>query len=137
MTEHHGPARILVADDDADLLDLLVTALQLFGYAVESACDGREALDVLTSTRVDLAVLDVLMPRMTGLEVIQEIRTWPEHDQPAIMVLSATLAPGGSHATGLDVGDDFLPKPFTLPELRDRIHGLLESRLPRAMTCRD
>ena len=116
--------RILVVDDDAAVRDSLRRALQLEGYEVRLAGDGSEALARLEGDAdADAVVLDVLMPRVDGLEVCRRLRSAGN----AVPVLMLTARDEVSdRVAGLDAGaDDYLVKPFALEELLARLRALL------------
>ena len=113
---------ILIADDEAEIRDLLRLYLENSGYDVLEAADGLEALAILKKEHVDLAVLDVMMPRMNGLHVLKKIR---ETSNIPVLVFSAKDA-DSDKILGLYVGaDDYLTKPFNILELKARIKALL------------
>jgi two-component system, OmpR family, response regulator MprA len=115
--------RILVVDDDRSVRDALRRALTLGGYEVESAEDGRQALQRLTAGSPDAVVLDVGMPEIDGLEVCRRVRS--SGDRVPILMLTARDAIS-DRIDGLDAGaDDYLVKPFDLGELKARIRALL------------
>jgi two-component system response regulator MprA len=115
--------RILVVDDDRAVRDSLRRSLQFNGYTVELAGDGQQALDALSSQRPDAMVLDVMMPRVDGLEVCRRLRG--AGDDLPVLVLTARDAVA-DRVAGLDAGaDDYLPKPFALEELLARLRALL------------
>jgi two-component system response regulator MprA len=115
--------RILVVDDDRAVRESLRRSLQFNGYQVELAGDGQQALDAVTSQRPDAMVLDVMMPRLDGLEVCRRLRG--TGDDLPILVLTARDAVS-DRVAGLDAGaDDYLPKPFALEELLARLRALL------------
>lgn len=115
--------RILVVDDDRAVRESLRRSLQFNGYQVELAGDGQQALDSVTSQRPDAMVLDVMMPRLDGLEVCRRLRG--TGDDLPILVLTARDAVS-DRVAGLDAGaDDYLPKPFALEELLARLRALL------------
>ncbi len=120
-----GPqrGRILVADDDPDLRDIVTEALEANGFSVLAAADGQEALDVLSAEDVDLAVLDLQMPRRTGQEVIKEVRNGGRQPDLPVVVLTGSLDERQSHALGADV---LLTKPTDLRRLVSEIRSLLE-----------
>lgn len=125
------PAQIIfVADDDPVLLRGLDVALQGRGYAVRTARSGPALLSLLEAERPDLLVLDVMMPGMTGLEVLRRIRSdrrWS--DLPVMMVTAAPEAE--VHAEAEEQGAaDVIPKPFRLAELLKRIEARLGGREP-------
>ncbi|MET0189615.1 two-component system response regulator MprA [Pseudonocardia sediminis] len=120
--------RILVVDDDKAVRDSLRRSLAFNGYQVELAEDGQAALDMMVDSRPDALVLDVMMPRLDGLEVCRRLRS--AGDALPILVLTARDAVS-DRVAGLDAGaDDYLPKPFALEELLARLRALLRRRTP-------
>lgn len=120
--------RILVVDDDRAVRESLRRSLQFNGYQVELAADGQQALDWLADQRPDAMVLDVMMPRVDGLEVARRLRS--TGDDLPILVLTARDAVS-DRVAGLDAGaDDYLPKPFALEELLARVRALLRRASP-------
>ena len=116
-------ARILVVDDEPAVQSALKRALTLEHYEVEQACDGREALELLSSTPYEAVILDVAMPRVDGLEVCRRLREGGDHT-PVLMLTARGEV--DDRVTGLDVGaDDYLAKPFALRELLARVRALL------------
>jgi two-component system response regulator MprA len=115
--------RILVVDDDRAVRESLRRSLQFNGYQVELAGDGQHALNAVDLARPDAMVLDVMMPRLDGLEVCRRLRS--VGDDLPILVLTARDAVS-DRVAGLDAGaDDYLPKPFALEELLARLRALL------------
>jgi two-component system, OmpR family, response regulator MprA len=115
--------RILVVDDEPAVLDAVDRALRLEGYDTELAADGQEALDALAAGAPDALVLDLLMPRVDGLEVCRRLRA--AGDRTPVLVLTARDAVS-DRVRGLDAGaDDYLVKPFALEELMARLRALL------------
>jgi two-component system, OmpR family, response regulator MprA len=115
--------RILVVDDDRAVRESLRRSLAFNGYTVDLAQDGQEALEMITSDRPDALVLDVMMPRMDGLQVCRHLRS--TGDDLPILVLTARDSVS-ERVAGLDAGaDDYLPKPFALEELLARMRALL------------
>ncbi|MFN8485268.1 MAG: response regulator transcription factor [Anaerolineae bacterium] len=113
---------ILIADDDPKIIDMLRRTLTYEGYRVVTARDGVEALSQAEALRPDLAVLDWLMPRLSGIEVARRIRA---ADAIPILMLTARDAVE-DRVEGLDAGaDDYLVKPFAPAELLARIRALL------------
>lgn len=120
--------RILVVDDDRAVRESLRRSLQFNGYQVDLAADGQQALDWLADQRPDAMVLDVMMPRVDGLEVARRLRS--TGDDLPILVLTARDAVS-DRVAGLDAGaDDYLPKPFALEELLARLRALLRRAVP-------
>ena len=115
--------RILVVDDDRAVRESLRRSLTFNGYSVELAVDGLDALEKVTASRPDALVLDVMMPRLDGLEVCRRLRS--TGDDLPILVLTARDSVS-ERVAGLDAGaDDYLPKPFALEELLARLRALL------------
>lgn len=115
--------RILVVDDDRAVRESLRRSLSFNGYSVELAQDGVEALEAIAGDRPDAVVLDVMMPRLDGLEVCRQLRS--TGDDLPILVLTARDSVS-ERVAGLDAGaDDYLPKPFALEELLARMRALL------------
>jgi two-component system response regulator MprA len=114
---------VLVVEDEPALADGLRTALSLEGYEVEVVPDGMEALAALAVRPADAILLDVLMPRLDGIEVCRRLRA--ARNPVAILMLTAR-AEIENRVEGLDVGaDDYLVKPFALDELFARLRALL------------
>ena len=108
--------------------NLCAGRLSFNGYSVELAQDGLEALDLIASDRPDALVLDVMMPRLDGLEVCRQLRS--TGDDLPILVLTARDSVS-ERVAGLDAGaDDYLPKPFALEELLARMRALLRRTTP-------
>jgi two-component system, OmpR family, response regulator MprA len=122
--------RILVVDDEPAVREAVDRALRLEGYETELAADGGEALDALAGRAPDALVLDVLMPRVDGLEVCRRLRA--AGDRTPVLVLTARDAVP-DRVRGLDAGaDDYLVKPFALEELLARLRALLRRAAPSA-----
>src|SRR5512142_63100 len=123
--------RILIVDDDPNLLVLLAEQLRADGYETQTARDGTEALRRLEAGWPDLLIIDMMMPRMDGLSLAREIK---ERADLPIIVLSAIDA-GDSKADLRDeVAEDYVTKPYHYPELRARINRVLRrlgDRVPR------
>jgi two-component system response regulator MprA len=116
-------ARVLVVDDEPAVRHALERALRLESYEVKLAADGEEALDALATEPVDAVVLDILMPKLDGLEVCRRMRQ--AGDRTPVLMLTARDAID-DRVEGLDVGaDDYLVKPFALRELQARLRALL------------
>ncbi|MCW3471502.1 response regulator transcription factor [Rhodococcus pyridinivorans] len=120
--------RILVVDDDRAVRESLRRSLSFNGYTVDLATDGQDALEQVATSRPDAMVLDVMMPRVDGLEVCRRLRS--TGDDLPILVLTARDSVS-ERVAGLDAGaDDYLPKPFALEELLARLRALLRRAAP-------
>ncbi len=120
--------RVLVVDDDKAVRESLRRSLEYNGYDVVLASDGAEALASIGPARPDVVVMDVMMPRLGGLETTRALRA-AGHDLP-VLVLTARDAVG-DRVEGLDAGaDDYLTKPFALAELLARLRALLRRVTP-------
>jgi DNA-binding response OmpR family regulator len=114
--------RILIVDDEPRYVRLLEANLKTEGYAVATAADGLQALEVFSAQPIDLILLDIMMPRLDGFGVCQRIR---EFSNVPIMILTAK---GEEHdrVRGLDLGaDDYLVKPFSATEMLARVRAVL------------
>jgi two-component system, OmpR family, alkaline phosphatase synthesis response regulator PhoP len=131
MSNHAEPARervrqkILVVEDESDIRELLRYNLSQEGFAVEEAADGAEAFDRIARRSPDLVLLDLMLPRMPGLELCRRLRAQPDTAQLPIIVLTAK----GSEVDrilGLEIGaDDYIVKPFSPREVVARVKALL------------
>lgn len=122
----NGMPTILVVEDDAKIARLLELELMHAGYQVEVAHDGRAGLDRALTGGIDLMLLDVMLPQMSGLEVVRRVK----EEQPLLPVLMVT-ARGDRYdkVSGLDLGaDDYITKPFEMEELLARIRAFLRMR---------
>jgi len=118
---------VLCADDDEDILSLVTLRLERAGYDVARAGDGEEAIEKARALRPAVVVLDVMMPRLTGLEVLAALRADASFEDVKVVLLSARVQEGDI-ARGLDAGADaYLAKPFRADELVTAIQELLES----------
>ena len=114
--------RILIAEDDAILADGLTRSLRQAGYAVDTVDNGAQADSALVGTEFDLLILDLGLPRLSGLDVLKRLRARNSH----VPVLILTALDGvQDRVRGLDLGaDDYLAKPFELAELEARVRAL-------------
>ena len=114
--------RILLVDDEPLILKGLKYTLEQEGYETESAVDGEEALDKFFSGEFDMILLDVMLPKMDGIQVCQRIR---EHSNVPIIILTAK-GEDMDKILGLEYGaDDYIPKPFNILEVKARIKAIL------------
>jgi len=117
---------ILIVDDDTGLLAQLKTTLQRKHYGVDIAENGEQALDKVFDIPYDLILLDIMLPRMDGLSVLQEIRK-AGMDMPILMLTARSDVQ--DRVKGLDYGaDDYLAKPFSMAELMARIRAMLRRK---------
>jgi DNA-binding response OmpR family regulator len=115
-------ARILIAEDDEKQADLIRIYLEREGHSVMVVHDGRQALDRIRNVDPDLVILDIMMPRMDGLDVMRVVRS--ERATPIIMVTARSTE--DDVLLGLDLGaDDYLTKPFSPRELMARVRSVL------------
>lgn len=122
-------ATILLIEDDADIRDLLRLHCEQAGHQVEGAEDGSTALRLLGSKRYDLALIDWMLPEVSGLEVLHTIRA--KHPQMGAVMLTARTA-SEDVITALEAGaDDYMSKPFDAPVLLARISAVLRRRSPK------
>lgn len=125
MAVEAASARILVADDDDDLLELACMQLEDAGYEVERAHDGSEALRLAREVQPDLCVFDVHMPGLQGHEVLREMRNEPDTKGIPVILSTATLHERAFWRVG-PRPDDFLRKSGEILELGDRVRRVLE-----------
>ena len=120
-----APARILVVDDHEDNIELLRARLLARGYEVQAAWDGEEALACVHASPPDLILLDVMMPKIDGIEVVRRIKR--DTSLPFIPIIMQTaLETTEDKVEGLDAGaDDYITKPINFAELEARVKSLL------------
>ena len=120
--------KILIVDDEYDIVELTKAVLRTKGYKVLAAYDGEEGYKMLCEEKPDLAVVDLRMPKMSGMELVKRVRANPEVADTALLVISSLTAssdkPDEFWAAGLG-SDDFLPKPFDPLSLLGRVEYLL------------
>jgi DNA-binding response OmpR family regulator len=122
------PARVLVVDDDPQVLRLMRVNLELEGYDVVSAPDGEEALEAVLERRPDVVVCDVMMPGIDGLTVLRTLRANPRTSKIPFVVVSAKAQRADVKAA-LDLGaDKYITKPFDPQELLDAVENLLNRK---------
>ena len=119
---------IVIADDDADVLDLVRFRLEQGGYETAAADDGEEALRLVRERHPDLCVLDVMMPRLNGFQVVEALRADVATEGIPVLLLTATVQ-DKDIALGFEAGaNDYLRKPFDPQELLARVEALLAPR---------
>lgn len=115
--------RILLAEDERELNKILTKQLAGENYSVDSCFDGLEALDALALVEYDLIIMDIMMPRIDGLEVLRRLRE--KNNKTPVLLLTARNSLEDK-VRGLDIGaDDYLPKPFELDELMARVRAMI------------
>ena len=120
--------RILVIEDEKRIADFVARGLESAGYAVDSAGDGATSLEMMHNTDYDLIILDLMLPDMDGLKVLEKIRN--RKVSPPVLILSA-LGAVDDKVKGLEKGaDDYLGKPFSFTELLARVRALLRRGQP-------
>ncbi|MGH9891730.1 MAG: GGDEF domain-containing response regulator, partial [bacterium] len=125
--------RILVVDDDPDILSVVKINLELEGYQVDTAEDGREAVDKAMIEAPELILLDIMMPRMDGLTALRRIRSHGTTGNTSVILLTARGLPE-DRVKGLELGaDDYITKPFDISELVARVKAVLR----RTQAARD
>jgi DNA-binding response OmpR family regulator len=116
---------VLLVEDDAALRDTLAYNLRLEGYATLTAADGVRALELARAQPLALVLLDVMLPRLDGLEVLRQLRGRPETARVPVLMLTARAGESDIVA-GLELGaDDYVTKPFSWNEVRARVRALL------------
>jgi DNA-binding response OmpR family regulator len=124
VTEAARPL-VLVADDDPDILQLVSLRLERSGYEVMAAQDGEQALTAALERTPDLALLDVMMPKLDGYEVTARLRSNERTRHMPVILLTARVQEADV-ARGIEAGaDDYVKKPFSTHELRDRVQAAL------------
>jgi DNA-binding response OmpR family regulator len=119
---------ILIADDDEDIRELVVFRLERSGYDVMAASDGEDAFSLALDRTPDLAVLDVMMPKVDGYELTRRLRNNEATSRMPVILLTAR-AQEEDIARGFEAGaDDYIRKPFSPQELRARVQTLLGRR---------
>ena len=118
--------RILVAEDERDLNEILCKKLRSEDYCVDGCFDGEEALDYLASVKYDAVILDIMMPKRSGLQVVEQLRRQGNHTPVLFLTARDSI---DDRVTGLDAGaDDYLVKPFAFDELLARLRVMTRKR---------
>lgn len=119
---HQRTPTVLVIDDEDYVADMLASALEIEGYTVHLAYNGRDGLALAQTLRVDLVIIDIMMPYMNGITLVHELRTLDHTLDVPIILISAGARPRQQMP-----GVAFLPKPFDLDNILDLIATTLES----------
>jgi len=130
--------KILVVDDDPDILDAVSMILESQGYQVVTARDGIEGLAVLKAEEPDLMILDLMMPKMDGFAVCKELQDprWSKHKDTPILILTSVREDASRRRYELETGlelnvDDYIEKPMAPDVLIKRVSTLIEKKKPR------
>jgi DNA-binding response OmpR family regulator len=125
--------RILVVEDEPAMLEMLRGGLREHGHTVVTAADGLDGLELAVQYPFDMVVLDVLLPKMNGWQVVRELRRL--RNQASVLILTACDGEPDV-IEGLEAGaDDYLTKPFSFPELLARIKSVARAKLPEPSNC--
>ncbi|MES5928093.1 response regulator [Bacillus cereus group sp. MG9] len=128
--------RILVVEDELDLQEALAEGLRIEGYAVDTCSNGEDAYELAYVENYDLIILDLNLPKMDGLKVLEKLRE--ENKELKVLILSARSSVNDK-VKGLDIGaNDYLTKPFEFEELEARIRNLLRRKFVQEnnlLTC--
>jgi len=123
--------RILVVEDDRDINELIRYNLEREGFEVLSLFDGAQVVDIVTSRKPDLVLLDLMLPEVDGLEICRELKSDPLTQKTPIIMITAK-GTESDMVIGLSIGaDDYLPKPFLPRELILRVNRILKSKAPK------
>ncbi|MBM0046961.1 response regulator transcription factor [Anaerococcus sp. mt242] len=118
--------RVLVVEDDLDLINLLEEGLTMYGYAVDKATNGEEAIEMAYIENYDIVILDINLPKKDGFEVLDEIRKF---NQEVNIIMLTARSDIDDRVKGLDFGaNDYMVKPFDLKELDARMRALLRRK---------
>ncbi len=120
-----NPKKILIVDDEKDLVSLVALHMQMAGFRVQFAYDGFAALDICRRERPDAVILDLMLPKLNGWEVCRRLRQDPQMKDTAVLMLSARDETEDK-VMGFDAGaDDYVTKPFSPRELVARVRRIL------------
>lgn len=124
--------KILVADDENSIREILSIQLARMGYEVALAVDGAEAVAAYEAEKPDLVILDVMMPRVNGLDACQRIRALEKKSgrRVPVIFLTARDTTHDKTSAALSGGDEFVAKPVSLQELRERVEAALKKAKP-------
>lgn len=119
---------VLVVDDELDTAEMLVEMMRLSGYQVFKSYSGRQAIQMVTREKPDVVLLDVMMPDLSGLDVLRFMRGDPRLKKTPVIILSARCMPSDIQS-GLDAGADlFLTKPVGCQDLRSAVEEVINPR---------
>jgi two-component system alkaline phosphatase synthesis response regulator PhoP len=116
--------KVLIVDDEPDILEIISYNLEKEGYEIQTAKNGQEALDKMPFFKPDLVILDIMMPKINGVEVCKRLRSKPEYNDTLIIFLTA-LNDESSQIKGLETGaDDYVSKPISPKVLVSRVNAI-------------
>lgn len=118
-------ATILLAEDEAVLRMLIGDTLEDEGHSLDVACDGEEALQKIERNHYDLIILDYMMPKVTGLDVLTQIKQMPNKKQIKVLILSAKSQHSEQEKMRAAGANEFMPKPFSPLELARKVEEML------------
>ncbi len=128
MTDSHSPVSkrtIMVVDDNLDLVTIIKTILEVKGFGVKTAHNGKEVFNLLGEQKPDLIILDIMMPQMDGLEVLTRLKGDPDTASISVILMTAKVH-YENVLGGYKMGADFyIPKPFTKNQLLDGVNAIL------------
>ena len=128
MNDEHRPSRVLIADDNQQNCELLEAYLSDEGYDIVFAYDGRQTVDAVADRIPDLILLDIMMPKLSGYEVCQQLKSGPATRDIPVLMVTALNEPGDIEKAVAAGCDDFLTKPVNSLELKTRVRSLLRVR---------
>ena len=128
MTDNKKRPLLLIADDDPELIGILLKRLQVLECEIITASNGADALDLVKEKRPDAVILDVMMPRMNGWEVCRSIRSDEEISDTPVMILTGIGENLNEMTSPLYEADDHIDKPFNFADLLFKVKRLLASR---------
>ncbi len=128
MTDNKKKPLLLIADDDPELIGILLKRLQVLECEIITASNGADALDLVKEKRPDAVILDVMMPRMNGWEVCKSIRSDEEISDTPVMILTGIGENLNEMTSPLYEADDHIDKPFNFADLLLKVKKLLASR---------
>jgi len=120
--------RVLLVEDNPAAMDVMQKELEFLGYHVLLAADGEEALKIASAEELDLIVMDILMPKMDGLEAASKLRQSPKTQNVPILAATAKAMPGDREQCLASGCDEYIAKPFTHKELGVVIKSLLDGK---------
>jgi CheY-like chemotaxis protein len=119
--------KVLIADDDADLRNLVTIAVEKAGHEVTAAVgDGLTAWDMLKADEIDLAVLDISMPGLTGIELVERMRADDDLREQHVLIITANAQPSTAEAVHAAGANGLITKPFQVRELVDFMRGIAD-----------